>query len=165
MSDSNKGLETVLARADRLLDRLEHWLPTPTAAPDWTASTAFRWRRRLQRGNLEPVQHPHGLKPEQLRNVDRQLELLDRNTRQFLNGLPANNALLWGSRGTGKSSLVKAMLTSHAPDGLRLIQVDKDDLVDLPDILDLVWGRPERFILFCDDLSFEADAGSYKALK
>ncbi|MCC5809184.1 MAG: ATP-binding protein [Ectothiorhodospiraceae bacterium] len=165
MSDSNKGLETVLARADRLLDRLEHWLPTPTAAPDWTASTAFRWRRRLQRGNLEPVQHPHGLKPEQLRNVDRQLELLDRNTRQFLNGLPANNALLWGSRGTGKSSLVKAMLTSHAPDGLRLIQVDKDDLVDLPDILDLVWGRPERFILFCDDLSFEADDGSYKALK
>ncbi len=159
------NLDSLLQRAESVLQRLEHVLPAPPTAPDWDAAIAFRWRRRAQHGLLEPVRHPHELRPEQLRNVDRQRDLLERNTRQFVRGLPANNALLWGSRGTGKSSLVKAMLNAHAPEGLRLIQVDKDELVDLPDILDLVWDRPERFILFCDDLSFEADDGSYKALK
>ncbi len=162
---TDTNLDSLLQRAESVLQRLEHVLPAPPTAPDWDAAIAFRWRRRAQHGLLEPVRHPHELRPEQLRNVDRQRDLLERNTRQFVRGLPANNALLWGSRGTGKSSLVKAMLNAHAPEGLRLIQVDKDELVDLPDILDLVWDRPERFILFCDDLSFEADDGSYKALK
>ncbi|MCC5856747.1 MAG: ATP-binding protein [Ectothiorhodospiraceae bacterium] len=158
-------MKSLLERAHGLLARLEQILPAPPATTDWDAAIAFRWRRRGGYGGLEPVRHPHELRPDQLRNVDRQRELLERNTRQFVKGLPANNALLWGSRGTGKSSLVKAMLNAYAADGLRLIQVDKDELVDLPDILELVWDRPEHFILFCDDLSFEADDGSYKALK
>ncbi len=162
---TNDALASLLERAHGLLERLEQVLPAPPEQPDWESAIAFRWRRRGPRPVLEPVRHPHGLKPDQLRNVDRQRSLIERNTRQFVRGLPANNALLWGSRGTGKSSLVKAMLTAYAGDGLRLIQVDKDELVDLPDILELVWDRPERFILFCDDLSFEADDGSYKALK
>lgn len=157
--------QRLIDRLDRLLDRVEALLPAPGTPPDWNASIAFRWRRHGRGASLQPVRHPHQLTPDQLRNVDRQKALLERNTRQFIAGLPANNALLWGSRGTGKSSLIKAVLNRYAEHGLRLIEVDKADLVDLPDIADLVWDRPERFVLFCDDLSFEAGDPSYKALK
>ena len=157
--------QQLIDRLDRLLERLDTLLPGPAEPPDWEASIAFRWRRRASGPGLEHVRHPHGLSLDQLRHVERQKSLLSRNTRQFVAELPANNALLWGSRGTGKSSLVKAMLNEYAAMGLRLIEVDKADLVDLPDIADLVWDRPERFVLFCDDLSFEADDPSYKALK
>ncbi|WP_163140330.1 ATP-binding protein [Arhodomonas sp. KWT] len=150
---------------EQLLERLDPVLPPATAAPDWDASVAFRWRHRNGHGYLEPIDHPQELRLGNLRNIDRQRDELQRNTRQFLAGLPANNALLWGSRGTGKSSLVKALLTEHAGEGLRIIEVDAHHLVDLPDIVALLHDRPERFVIFCDDLSFEADDASYKALK
>ncbi|WP_440997907.1 ATP-binding protein [Arhodomonas sp. SL1] len=149
----------------RLLERLDPVLPPASAEPEWAASTAFRWRHRQGRGHLEAIAHPQQLRLAQLRNIDRQRDELERNTRQFLATLPANNALLWGSRGTGKSSLIKALLTEYAADGLRIIEVEPHDLADLPEIVALVHGRPERFVIFCDDLSFEADDASYKALK
>jgi len=158
-------LDSLLERADGLLERLDRALPQPPASPDWKAAVAFRWRRQGVRGYLQPVAHPHRLRLTDLRGIDDQKRVLDRNTRQFVAGVPANNALLWGSRGTGKSSLVKALLNAHAKHGLRLIEVDRHDLVDLADIVDLLYGRPERFLLFCDDLSFEADDPSYKTLK
>lgn len=161
--DSDR-LSQLFDRAERLIDRLETLLPPATAAPDWSAR-AYRWLKRGGRGYLQPVPHPHGLRLADLRNIDRQKELIDRNTRQFVQGLPANNVLLWGSRGTGKSSLVKAMLTEYGDQGLRLVEIDKQDLTDLPELVELLYGRPERFILFCDDLSFEAGDPSYKALK
>lgn len=161
----NASLDGLISRAERILQHLERILPAAPEEPDWNGAIAFRWRRSMQQGRMVPVRHPHELRAEALQNVERQKTLLDRNTRQFIEGLPANNALLWGSRGTGKSSLVKAMLNAYAHRGLRLVEVDRTDLVDLPDIIDLVWNRPERFILFCDDLSFEADDSSYKALK
>ncbi|MFV8835479.1 ATP-binding protein [Aquisalimonas sp.] len=158
-------LEAFLQRAEQLLERVEPLLPPASAAPDWAASTAFRWRRRLGAGFLEAVPDPHAVALEALHNVGRQKALLDRNTRQFVRGLPANNALLWGARGTGKSSLVKALLHAHAGAGLRLIEMDKSELVDLSDVARLVRGRGERFVVFCDDLSFEGDDPGYKALK
>ena len=160
-------LDNVLQRLDALLVRAERLLPEPPAEPDWGAP-AYRWRTvhgAVRRGYLQPVPHPHRLRLSDLLNVERQKELLDRNTRQFIAGRPANNALLWGSRGTGKSSLVKALLNEYAEQGLRLIEVDKPDLIDLPDIVERVQGRPERYLVFTDDLSFEADDPSYKALK
>jgi predicted AAA+ superfamily ATPase len=160
MADTDR----LLARAETLLERFEELLPGAGAPADWSA-IAYRWRRRYGRGRLEPVPHPHRMLASDLLGIDRQLALLDANTRQFVAGAPANNALLWGSRGTGKSSLIKALLTAHADAGLRLVEVDKHDLLDLPDILALLDGRPERFLLFCDDLSFEAEDPSYKALK
>ncbi len=160
MADTDR----LLARAETLLARFEELLPGAGAPADWSA-IAYRWRRRYGRGRLEPVPHPHRMLASDLLGIDRQLALLDANTRQFVAGAPANNALLWGSRGTGKSSLIKALLTAHADAGLRLVEVDKHDLLDLPDILALLDGRPERFLLFCDDLSFEAEDPSYKALK
>lgn len=152
-------------RLDALLDRVEAILPPAPGPVDWNASIAFRWRRRHGRGTLVPVRHPHGIKLDDLQDVDRQKSLIDANTRQFVEGRPANNVLLTGARGTGKSSLVKAVLNRYAADGLRLIEVDKQDLLDLPEIVELVEGRPERFIIFSDDLSFEANEPGYKALK
>jgi predicted AAA+ superfamily ATPase len=160
MADTDR----LLARAETLLARFEELLPGAGEPADWSA-IAYRWRRRYGRGRLEPVPHPHRMLASDLLGIDRQLALLDANTRQFVAGAPANNALLWGSRGTGKSSLIKALLTAHADAGLRLVEVDKHDLLDLPDILALLDGRPERFLLYCDDLSFEAEDPSYKALK
>ncbi|MDX1594581.1 MAG: ATP-binding protein [Gammaproteobacteria bacterium] len=160
MADTDR----LLARAESLLERLEALLPGAGAPDDWSA-IAYRWRRRYGRGRLEPVPHPHRLQAGDLLGVGRQHALLDANTRQFVAGAPANNALLWGSRGTGKSSLIKALLSDHAEAGLRLVEVDKHELLDLPDILALLDGRPERFLLYCDDLSFEAEDPSYKALK
>ena len=157
--------DSLIARAEALLSRLEAVLPQPLAAPDWGASVAFRYRRRRGAGVLEPVRHVAGIRLSDLKEVEPQKEKLLRNTAQFVAGKPANNALLTGARGTGKSSLVKACLNEFAPQGLRLIEVDKADMVDLPDLVELVAERPERFIVFCDDLSFDEGEPGYKALK
>ncbi len=158
MSDDWKR---VAARLDDLLQRLEKLLPASADTLDWKRTTAFRWRKLVRGGYLEPVRHPHTIRFEDLKDVDEQKRRLRENTAQFVAGRPANNVLLTGARGTGKSSLVKAALNEFAPRGLRLIEVDKRDLVDMPDIVDLVGDRRERFVIFCDDLSFEAsDAGS-----
>jgi predicted AAA+ superfamily ATPase len=157
-------LPALLAQASRVLSQLEAWLPPAPPAIDWE-SHAYRWRRRGSRGWLEAVTHVARIGLEDLQHIERQKSVIERNTMQFLQGKPANNVLMTGARGTGKSSLVKAMLAAHGEAGLRLIEVDKSDLADLPDIIDLVAGRPERYIVFCDDLSFEEGEAGYKALK
>jgi len=159
------SVESLIARAEALLARLEAVLPHPAQAPDWSASTAFRYRRRGSAGVLEPVRHVAPIRLAQLREVEPHKERLVRNTEQFVAGRGANNVLLTGARGTGKSSLIKACLNEFSPRGLRLIEVDKADLVDLPDLVELVADRPERFIIYCDDLSFESGESGYKALK
>ncbi|MDO8418846.1 MAG: ATP-binding protein [Rubrivivax sp.] len=159
------AVESLLARAESLLARLETVLPHPATAPDWDASVAFRYRRRGNVGLLEPVRHVSTIRLADLKEVEPQKERLVRNTEQFVAGHGANNVLLTGARGTGKSSLIKACLNEFAPRGLRLIEVDKADLVDLPDLVDLVAERPERYIVFCDDLSFDEGEPGYKALK
>ena len=158
-------LERLLARAEATLERFAATLPPPPPALDWAAAIAFRWRKSHERGWLQAVRHPHPIRLADLNNIDDQKERIAANTRQFVAGKTANNVLLTGSRGSGKSSLVKAVLNEYAAKGLRLIEVDKEYLVDLPDIVDLIDGRPERFIIFCDDLSFEAGETAYKALK
>ena len=155
----------LLSRVEALLDRLGTLLPTPPEPTNWHASVAFRWRKRQGRAALEPVKNVHLIAFDDLQGIDRQKDAIVQNTRQFVSGRPANNVLLTGARGSGKSSLVKACLHRHAKDGLRLIEVEKQDLVDLPDIVELVADRPERFMVFCDDLSFEASEPGYKALK
>ena len=162
MSDS---VDRFLRRVDALLDRLDKLLPEGAQPVDWSAGTAFRWRKRGGRGFLEPVRHPHTIAFADLKDIDEQKRRVRENTAQFVAGRPANNVLLTGARGTGKSSLVKAALNEYAKKGLRLIEVDKAHLVDLPDIVDLVAERRERFIVFCDDLSFEATDPGYKSLK
>jgi predicted AAA+ superfamily ATPase len=159
------ALLNLITRAEALLARLEHVLPTPLAAPDWSAAIAFRYRRSGASGAITPVRHVADIRLGALVEVEPQKERLLRNTRQFVEGFGANNVLLTGARGTGKSSLIKACLNEFADRGLRLIEVDKADLVDLPDIVDLVAERPERFIVFCDDLSFDEGEPGYKALK
>jgi hypothetical protein len=158
-------VDRLLGRIDGLVDRLEAILPPQAPPADWASSIAFRWRKRDGRGRVVPVARPHRIDLADLRGIDRQKALIVRNTEQFVAGRPANNVLLTGARGTGKSSLVKALLNRFHPEGLRLIEVDKLDLIDLPDLVDLVAERPERFVLFCDDLSFEASEPGYKALK
>lgn len=155
-------------RLASLLARVEALLPA-VAEPDWESAHAFHWRRQQSgfgsHGHLVAVRNLAAIGLEDLHRIDEQKEAVERNTRQFVAGLPANNVLLTGSRGTGKSSLVKACLNAYADRGLRLIEVDKGDLVDLPDIVEIVAARPERFIVFCDDLSFEEGEPGYKALK
>ena len=158
-------LKQLMARAEALLKRLEAWLPPSPPSPDWNAAVAWRWRRSGTAGWLQPIVHPHAVRLDDLCDIDEQKRRVTENTHQFLAGKPANNVLLTGARGTGKSSLIKALLTEFAGQGLRLVEMDKDHLVDLPEVMDLLEGRPERFILFCDDLSFEAGEGHYKALK
>jgi predicted AAA+ superfamily ATPase len=161
-------LDQFLVRAEALMARLETMLPAAQAEPDFRAATAFRWRThagRDRRGTLQPVRHMAPIALTDLHNIGPQKHVIEQNTLQFVAGAPANNVLLTGARGTGKSSLIKACLNRYAEQGLRLIEVDKDDLADLPDIVDLVAGRPERFIIFCDDLSFEEGERGYKALK
>lgn len=161
MSDWNKFYQ----RADRLLDHLEKLLPCAQPEPDWQAAIAFRWRRQGQSGYIQPVTQPHRITLDALCGIDEQKRRIDQNTQQFVQGFSANNVLLTGARGTGKSSLIKALLNKYAHEGLRLIEVEKHHLVDLHDIVEKIYQRPERFILFCDDLSFETDEAGYKALK
>ena len=161
-----KELEQFLQRAEAVLARVERLLPAPVTDVDWSASIAFRWRvPRDGRGYLQAVKNPASIRLDDLQNIAAQKEAIEQNTRQFVTGKPANNVLLTGARGTGKSSLIKACLAQFAPQGLRLIEVDKEHLVDLPDIVELIAQRPERFVIFCDDLSFEEGEGGYKALK
>lgn len=164
-SSNPADLTALLQRAERVLARMESMLPQPATETDWKASIAFRWRRKGEQAALEPIHHVHRIDLRDLQGIDDQKSQVEQNTRQFVEGLPANNVLLTGSRGTGKSSLVKALLNKYARKGLRLIEVEKRDLTDLPDIVERIHARPERFILFCDDLSFEADEYGYKALK
>jgi predicted AAA+ superfamily ATPase len=162
----NQQLEHLLARAEQLINRVEAALPQALGAPDWSASVAYRYRKRgAGHGVLQPVRHVGSMRLADLREIDTQKEKIQRNTLQFVNGQPANNVLLTGARGTGKSSLIKACLNEYASTGLRLIEVDKADLIDLPDIVDVVSERPEKFIVYCDDLSFEDGEPGYKALK
>ena len=161
MNDVSK----LLARAEALAERLEKLLPPDSVPTDWKASTAFRWRKRERSRAIEPVRNVHRIDLDDLQGIDEQKARVEENTRQFVEGYPANNVLLTGARGTGKSSLVKALLNRYALRGLRLIEVEKHDLVDLPEIVDRIYQRPERFVLYCDDLSFEADEPGYKALK
>jgi predicted AAA+ superfamily ATPase len=161
------SVDQLLARAEALVARLEGLLPHGLEAPDWAASVAFRYRKRGSggQGRLDPVRHVATIRVDDLCEVGPQKERLMRNTALFVAGRPANNVLLTGARGTGKSSLIKACLNEFSAQGLRLIEVDKADLVDLPDLVDLVAARPERFIVFCDDLSFDEGEPGYKALK
>jgi predicted AAA+ superfamily ATPase len=162
----NANFEHLLLRAEQLISRIESVLPQAPAQPDWTASVAFRYRKRSSgHGTLEPVRHVGVMRLLDLKEIEPQKEKIQLNTDQFVHGKPANNVLLTGARGTGKSSLIKACLNEYASQGLRLIEVDKADLVDLPDIVDVVSERPEKFIVFCDDLSFEEGEPGYKALK
>jgi predicted AAA+ superfamily ATPase len=161
----SEDLRAVIARAESLLARVEALFPPVEVDPDWSTVTAARWRKRNGRGFLQAVKHPHAVDLRDLVAIEPQKQAIERNTRQFVAGLPANNVLLTGSRGTGKSSLVKAMLARHASEGLRLVEVDKADLVDLPDIADRIASPPYRFIVFCDDLTFDAGEAGYKALK
>ena len=153
---------------EKILQRLEELLPPPPPPTDWKASIALRWRnsgRRGQGGWLQPVRHVHRIKLSDLRGIDKQIDRVEQNTRQFIAGEPANNVLLTGARGTGKSSIVKGLLNKYSKQGLRLIEVEKNDLVDLPQIVDQVAARPERFVLFCDDLTFHGAEEGYIALK
>jgi predicted AAA+ superfamily ATPase len=160
------ALEQLLAKVSQLVDRIEAVLPQPLSAPDWSTAIAWRYRKRSSgHGVLEPVRHVSDMGLADLKEIDGQKEKMQRNTEQFVRGLPANNVLLTGARGTGKSSLIKACLNAYAAQGLRLIEVDKTDLVDLPDIVEVVAARPEKFMIFCDDLSFEDGEPGYKALK
>jgi len=162
----NEKFERLIDRAEQLMARIESILPQPLSQPDWEASIAFRYRKRSSgHGVIEPVRHIGVMHLDQLREIDPQKEKIQRNTEQFVRGLPANNVLLTGARGTGKSSLIRACLHAYAGKGLRLIEVDKADMVDLPDIVEVVSQRPEKFIVFCDDLSFEEGEPGYKALK
>lgn len=156
--------ESLIGRATSLLDRLEKLLSPAQPEPDWSV-IAWRWQPANGRGQLLPVVYPHLIRLDDIRNVEAQKAEMVRNTRQFLQGLPANNILLTGARGTGKSSLVKALLNEFSGTGLRLVEVEKHDLTSLPDIVAMIRSRPERFIVFCDDLSFEAGEPGYKALK
>ncbi len=162
----NEHFERLIVRAEALITRIESVLPQPLAAPDWSVSVAHRYRKRSSgHGSLEPVKHIGHMALDDLKEINDQKEKIRRNTEQFVSGKPANNVLLTGARGTGKSSLIKACLNEYAARGLRLIEVDKADLTDLPDIVDVVSDLPEKFIVFCDDLSFEEGEPGYKALK
>ena len=161
-----ENFDRLIARAEQLISRIESVLPQPLGAPDWQAAIAWRYRKRSSgHGVLEPVRHVAAMQLSDLKEIDAQKEKIQRNTEQFVAGKTANNVLLTGARGTGKSSLIRACLNSYAGWGLRLIEVDKADLTDLPDIVEVVSGRPEKFIIYCDDLSFDEGESGYKALK
>lgn len=167
----NPELAVLIARGNDLLARLDAWLPPAPPRIDWKSILACRWRKRTGLGNgtgfshLAPVTTLNCPPWAALSGIDTQKASLDRNIRQFLKGLPANNVLLAGSRGCGKSSLVKALLPRYAKKGLRLVEVDRDDLIDLPEITARLECQPGKFILFADDLSFEAGDAAYKPLK
>ena len=156
-------------KLEQLLNHLETFLPKPLTESEWKSSTAFRWRRRDSIfgsiGFMQPVKHVADITFDDLKNIDRQRDAIRDNTKNFIQKKPANNILLTGARGTGKSTLVKALLSEFSKDGLRLVEVEKEDLVDLPEIVEILRNRPECFIVFCDDLSFEANEPGYKSLK
>ncbi|SIS21849.1 hypothetical protein SAMN05878276_3507 [Aquipseudomonas alcaligenes] len=158
-------LNSFLQRADAVLQRLEPLLPAERVTLDWQTVIAARWQREGRTGYLQPLRVSLDLSLDDLVGVDTQREQLSRNTQQFVAGLPANHALLWGARGTGKSSLVRALLAAHADAGLRLIEIERDHLADLPRVVEALAGLPQRFVLFCDDLSFESGEGDYRVLK
>lgn len=166
-----RTLSDLLPRLERLMDRVESLLSAYTGQRDsasgdaYAESVAFRWRKKGGKGCLEPIVHPDLADLGSLFGLDREIGVLDRNTRQFVRGMPANNVLIWGERGTGKSSVVKGLLARFAGEGLRVIEVRRQDLTDLPEIVEILWDRPERFILFCDDLSFLEDESIYLELK
>jgi len=149
----------------RVLAALEPLLPKPVEKIDWATCHAANWHRSTFSGTMEPVPSIEGIHLDDLLGIEPQKQIVEENTRQFLAGLPANNTLLWGTRGTGKSSLVRALLHAFAHQGLRIIQVDKDDLVSLPAIVEQLKAQPFKFIVFSDDLSFESGDASYKVLK
>lgn len=157
-------LEHLINRAESLIDKLESLLPATPASVDWSA-VAWRWVMQNGKGHLQAVDHPHQIKLGNIHFVDAQKAEIVRNTRQFLAGFSANNVLLTGARGTGKSSLIKALLTEFSAQNLRLIEIEKQDLIHLVDIVEQIRARPEKFIIFCDDLTFEANDDGYKALK
>ncbi len=161
----DQELKAFVQHASSLMSRLEPLLPAPRTAIDWTASLAARWHREGAGGYLQPLKVSLDLALSDLIGVDRQRELLANNTRQFVSGLPANHVLLWGARGTGKSSLIRALLAEHAAAGLRLIEIERDHLADLPRVVEQLAGQPQHFVVFCDDLSFEAGEGDYRVLK
>lgn len=161
----DERLSNFLVRAEMLLERIEPLLPAAPADVDWQQSLAARWHREGRGGYLQPLQVTLDMGLGDLIGVDAQREQLARNTRQFVRGLPANHALLWGARGTGKSSLVRALLAEYAEQGLRLIEIERDHLADLPRVVEQLVKLPQRFVLFCDDLSFEAGEGDYRMLK
>lgn len=162
---SGVGSEQFMQRIVDFIERFERTLPAAPLEVDWGSTFAARWSMEGQQCQLRPLQVSLSLRLDDLLGVERQKQLLQANTGQFVRGLPANNALLWGARGTGKSSLVRALLSEYAQAGMRLIEVDKADLVHLSALLPLLAGQPWRFVLFCDDLAFEADDSGYKALK
>ena len=155
----------LVSQLKRVLEAAEYLLPKPLPKIDWSVCHAANWKRHSFAGSLEPIESIEGISIDDLLGIEKQKKVVEENTRQFLAGLPANNILLWGTRGTGKSSLVRALLRRYAPQGLRVIQVDKDDLVYLPDIVDRLKGEPYRFLIFSDDVSFEIGESSYKMLK
>lgn len=159
------NMDKFFSRAHELLDRLESRLPENDVKSSLNTATANRWRKDNGLAHLQEVKHLAQIRLQDLQCLDRQKDIITQNTRQFLHSLPANNVLLWGPRGTGKSSLIKAILNEYADDGLRLIEVERHHLVDLPDIAELLYQQKGRFIIYCDDLSFESNDASYKALK
>ena len=158
-------LKAFLLRAEGLLARIEPLLPAQPPVIDWDRTFAARWQRDARSGFLAPLEVSLDLSLADLIGIDRQRDLLSANTRQFVDGLPANHVLLWGARGTGKSSLIRALLAEYAADGLRLIEIERDHLADLPRVVELLAGLRQAFVLFCDDLSFEAGEGDYRVLK
>lgn len=158
-------LKAFLQRAEGLLARIEPLLPAQPPVIDWEHTLAARWQRDGRSGYLAPLEVNLDLRLDDLIGIDRQRDLLAANTQQFVDGLPANHVLLWGARGTGKSSLIRALLAEYAGRGLRLIEIERDHLADLPRVVELLSGQRQAFVLFCDDLSFEAGEGDYRALK
>ncbi|HAB84227.1 MAG TPA: AAA family ATPase, partial [Pseudomonas sp.] len=158
-------LKAFLQRAEGLLARIEPLLPTQPPVIDWEHTLAARWQRDGRSGYLAPLEVNLDLRLDDLIGIDRQRDLLAANTQQFVDGLPANHVLLWGARGTGKSSLIRALLAEYAGRGLRLIEIERDHLADLPRVVELLSGQRQAFVLFCDDLSFEAGEGDYRVLK
>lgn len=158
-------LAILLSRANEVLARIEPWLPPAPPRIDWRDTLACRWRRGPVQGWLQPIEQLSCPPWTALKGIDEQKRAAERNLRQFVAGLPANHVLLTGSRGCGKSSLIKALLPRLAKKGLRMIEVDKDDLVHLPDIVSRIARQPWRFVIFTDDLSFEAGEAAYKPLK
>jgi uncharacterized protein len=148
-----------------ILAAVRQILPKPVPPIDWALTLAANWRRHSLAGYLEPMQNLDHIRLDDLLGIEAQKRIVENNTRQFLGGVPANNLLLWGSRGTGKSSLIRALLNRYAGNGLRIVQIDKDDLPSLPDIFQQIEAQPFRFVIFCDDLSFEPGERSYKMLK